>query len=466
MQRELRRVVLAACVIMFTEGFYGTMSFPFASFMVEYLRGTSEHLGTMTGVWMSAFPIGYLITARMWGSVANAVGRRCCLLISLCSSTVLVVAIAVCPSYDVVVLLRFAQGLMNCTLPMARTCLREKVDQLKGDEVQAFSLLQAAFAASSVLGPAVGGLVYGWPANQDSILPWAFPHFLATCSYLLSLVCTYAYMSETLDLAVPSDLRRQQSRQVALFDDASIVYFLVMVAGHSYVFTGWEVGYPLVARDHNLEGWTTAMIGCTFLVGSVGLLLHTLFTYPITVKKMGLKGVWSWSWTGCIVVLIAFPRMLNALLARGFDGPTSWTITLANYVAQLFVSVLQGCNFTTLQLMLNRLIKARSNGDYALPLANGWMVSLQGLARAISPVMTGSLVAQNTVFNGVLAFDALAGIAIVCCLFFGWMLHRRLDSSAFAREDVVGADGYQKMMDEDSKSVEIRPSPGDTLTPA
>jgi hypothetical protein len=274
-------------------------------------------------------------------------------------------------------------------------------------------------------------------------------------------------MAETLDLAVPSSFRCQQSREVALFEDGSIVYFLIMVAGHSYVFTGWEVGYPLLARDHHLEDWTSAMIGFTFLVGSVGLLLHTLFTYPITVKKLGLKGVWSWSWIGCIFVLITFPRMLNALLAQGLDGPTSWTITLVNYVAQLFISVLQGCNFTTLQLMLNRLIKARSNGEYALPLANGWMVSVQGLARAISPVMTGSLVAQPSLGNDVLAFDALAAIATLCCLLFGWILHRAVDSRVLAREadeadHLQGDDdsdsescqgGYQKMMNEDGRKI-------------
>merc|ERR1712190_569275 len=103
-----------------------------------------------------------------------------------------------------------------------------------------------------------------------------------------------------MGLETPTELRRQFSSQVVLFNGKAIVILLIMVAGHSYVFTGWEVGYPLLARNDDFGAWTSAMIGITFLVGSVGLLVHTLFTYPAMAKSMGLNAVWTWSWIVCI----------------------------------------------------------------------------------------------------------------------------------------------------------------------
>lgn len=451
-KHEVRKCVLAACVVMFAEGFCATMMFPFGSFMVEKLRGSDEHLGLMTGLVFTAYPVGSLLTARTWGSMANRIGRRACLLISVGFSALHTFAIAACPSYELVVFLRFTNGMLSCSLPMTRTGLQEAMHQLKGDDVWAFSLLQAAFAASSVLGPAVGGCIYGYPINFDFILPWTPPFSLACCFYISAWVVSYAFMFETVDLHVPSSLRSRQSNEVVLFSSIPLMCFLVMAAGHSYVFTGWEVGYPLLARNNTLEGWCSARIGFTFLIGSVFLLFHTLFTYRPMVKRMGLHSVWNRSWILCILALAMFPRVLKTLLASGFAS-TSWPVIAANYVAQIFISVFQGGNFTTLQLMLNRLISARDDSEYALPLANAWMVSLQGLARATSPVMTGNFAAYPSPFEGVMAFDALAGVATVCCVMFGFILQNASDNKVLALEPstqhsqakVDIEDGYQAL---------------------
>ena len=128
----------------------------------------------------------------------------------------------------------------RCSLPMARTCLRETVDRLQGDEVRAFALLQTAFAASCVVGPALGGVLYGWPAGGFT-LPWSFTFNLAACLYVLAIAFTYKFLAETVDMSMPLLLRSASSNKVSLLSDASIVTVLIMVAGHSFVFTGWEV---------------------------------------------------------------------------------------------------------------------------------------------------------------------------------------------------------------------------------
>mmetsp|Transcript_34948 Transcript_34948/g.62907 ORF Transcript_34948/g.62907 Transcript_34948/m.62907 type:complete len:481 (+) Transcript_34948:70-1512(+) len=450
MKPEVRNAVIAACAAMFVEGFYATVSFPFASFMVEDMRGR-ENLGTMTGLFFTAFPIGSLLTAKRWGDTGNIIGRRNSLLISVSCQLVLTLGMAFCPIYEIMVFLRFLQGFTNCTLPMTRTTLRERIQQLEclDDEVRAFSLLQTAYAASVVSGPAIGGFLYGLPAGTF-ILPWGTAHLLCVVFYCFSLLFNYMFMVETVDLDVPNDLRRQSSREVKLSDDMSMIYYMLMVSGHSYVFTGWEVGYPLLARNKELQGWSSAMIGITFLVGSIGLLLHTLFSYPIMVRSWGLGSVWSSSWLICIVVLIVFPRLVNQMLSMGYAGHST-EIIIANYVAQLFVSVLQGCNFTTLQFILNRLIAVRNDSEYALPLANGWSAALQAVARAISPSFTGTFMTSESIFDGNLSFDALAVIGILCCFLSGWVLQKSLGKKVLALEHGGSADvdDYKVLRDEE-----------------
>lgn len=459
---DFGRTVFAAAVVMFAEGFNATMSFPFASFMVEHLTDSNENLGRMTGFFFTAYPIGSLLSARIWAAQANIIGRRTCLLTSLCFCTFLTMSMAFCQRYKVMLLLRFLQGLLSCSLPMARTYLRERVHQLEGNQVKAFSLLQSAFATSCVLGPASGGFLYGWrpPADAVPLVPWALPCFMAVFLYGLAIICSYLVMVETADLNVESELRRQSSTKVSTFGDSRIVLLLIMVAGHSYVFTGWETGYPLLARRDDLENWTSSQIGITFLVGSSFLLMHTLFTYAHLVKSIGLNSIWCWSWVVCIIMMLAFPRILKQLLDIGFTGHST-EVVVSNYVAQILVSVLQGSNFTTLQLMINDIISVQKDAEYALPLANSWVVTLQALARAFSPVVTGTLISNDSPYGGVLAFDALAGIATICCLVSGRALQKMQKSVVAAMEKSNGSQteadeaGYLELKDTASNAVEI-----------
>lgn len=119
--------------------------------------------------------------------------------------------------------------------------------------------------------------MYGWPMGVSWLQPWAAPQLIGLGLYLLAFIFTSIFVVETADLSLSSEARRQITKGVQLSKDEYFVYFFLMVLGHSYVFTGWEVGYPLLARNVSGESWTPSMIGLTFFIGSVGLLLHTLF---------------------------------------------------------------------------------------------------------------------------------------------------------------------------------------------
>merc|ERR1740117_1503869 len=95
-----------------------------------------------------------------------------------------------------------------------------------------------------------------------------------------------------------------------------------MGGGHSYIFTGWEIGYPLLARSSIAAGgaqWTTSQIGTTFLVGSAGALLYSLAVYPVVSNRFGVWKVWTVSSSVALVFIFAFPRLLATLHCASAD---------------------------------------------------------------------------------------------------------------------------------------------------
>merc|ERR1719323_1165949 len=105
-------------------------------------------------------------------------------------------------------------------------------------------------------------------------------------------------------------LQSTSAQTPGLLRDLRFVLLLIMGGGHSYIFTGWEIAYPLIARlpaDESGENWTTADIGLTFLVGSVGLMLYSLAFYPALTKRLSVIRLWCWSMTLALPVLTVFP---------------------------------------------------------------------------------------------------------------------------------------------------------------
>ncbi|CAK0811309.1 unnamed protein product [Prorocentrum cordatum] len=416
--------------------------------MVETLRGTSHRVGLYTGLLSSATASGMLLSAYMWASVSNRRGRRFCLLIGLAAGATITALQAFCRSYWFLIALRFLSGLLNSNLSITRTALRETFQHEGSEDTWAFSTLSVAFSASCMAGPSLGGLLYGraapWPLEAR---PWSAAMLLSTLLYACSMALAWWRLPETAFLAAhaaphegPDGLRRVEEegppagRQRPLLRDANFLLLLVMGGGHSYVFTGWEIAYPLLARLPAVqrgEQWTAAQIGVAFLAGSCGLCAYCLALYPRIARRVPVVRIWLFSWVAPLLVLPAFPRAL-ALLCEGEGGPCAGRPLAAalNFAAQACISVLLGSGFISVQVLLNGYVGARPDAPTALALANSMLVSTQALARAVSPVATGWLFALGLEQEGEgapglgwasrsLPFDGLALVGLAACLACG-----------------------------------------------
>jgi len=199
--------------------------------------------------------------------------------------------------------------------------------------------------------------------------------------------------------------------------------------GHSYVLLGWELVYPLLARLRRSAGgeaWGTPEIGCTFLVGSVGLVLYSLLLFPRLAARTGIARLWMCHWALPLLAMPAFPRVLEWMVRAGASS-ASTPVRLWNYAVQLAVSVLLGSQFISLQLLLNGYVAEEPDPQRLLAVANSYMVSTQALVRAVSPLVSGSLFTLGigdwkSTFGAALPIDhlALVGLAsgVLCALAF------------------------------------------------
>ena len=113
----------------------------------------------LMGMALAANPLGILIGSLFLGPLSDRHGRRLVLAITLIATLaghLLTAAALVVRNYPLFVLARFATGLVESNVAVARAMLADMHEQI--DRTRAFALLNACMYAGWLLGPLVGGL--------------------------------------------------------------------------------------------------------------------------------------------------------------------------------------------------------------------------------------------------------------------------------------------------------------------
>ncbi|MEP6503318.1 MAG: MFS transporter [Betaproteobacteria bacterium] len=113
----------------------------------------------LMGFALAANPLGILIGSLFSGPLSDRHGRRLVLAITLVATLaghLLTAAALVVRSYPLFVLARFATGLVESNVAVARAMLADLHEQI--DRTRAFALLNACMYAGWLLGPLVGGM--------------------------------------------------------------------------------------------------------------------------------------------------------------------------------------------------------------------------------------------------------------------------------------------------------------------
>ena len=113
----------------------------------------------LMGMALAANPLGILIGSLFTGPLSDRHGRRLVLAVTLVATVVghlLTAAALVARHYPLFVLARFATGLVESNVAVARAMLADLHEQL--DRTRSFALLNACIYGGWLLGPLVGGL--------------------------------------------------------------------------------------------------------------------------------------------------------------------------------------------------------------------------------------------------------------------------------------------------------------------
>jgi len=282
--REFRRAVLA----LFMAGF--------ATFGVLYcvqplLPGFSSHFGISAGNSALALSAstGVLAVAMLFaGIVSDRVGRRPVMVVSLLSSALLTLAIALVDDWSTLLVLRTLLGLSLSGVPaVAMTWLVEEMDS------RSLGLAMGLYIGGNAVGGMSGRLIAGVVADH-----WGWRAGIASVG-VIALLATLALWTQLPASrhfrAKRAEPMRMPARFAGLFADAALPWLFacgflllgVFVTLYNYL------GYHLLAPPYRLSQTVVGLIFSVYLVGSVssawmGQLAGRVGRGPVLALSFGL----------------------------------------------------------------------------------------------------------------------------------------------------------------------------------
>ena len=197
--------IVAACN--FINSFAYLLTVPLVPFMVmAFFPGlAASEVGYYSGLVEGSFHAGGLIGAFVWSWVADRYGRRPALLYGLAGTVFFSALFGLSGSLWQAMATKFAWGLLNGNIGVAKTALSELCDDT--NSARAFSYIGVSTGSGRLFGPMVGALMYA-PATQYPALFASdgffavFPFFLPclACAAITAAVFALGaiYLEETL----------------------------------------------------------------------------------------------------------------------------------------------------------------------------------------------------------------------------------------------------------------------------
>ncbi|RNF03005.1 putative transporter [Trypanosoma conorhini] len=164
------RQMFALAVVLLNESFCATMLLPYVGLLVAHLQNRPpEESGYVSGLLIGVFMFGQVVSSKYWGYLSDKYGRRAPLIFGLLTSGLMMLGFGLSTHVWVCVVFRFFHGLFNGNVLVAKTVLADILD--KTNETKGFTLVSLTYGFGTLIGPAVGGLLYD-PANSKA-MQWA-----------------------------------------------------------------------------------------------------------------------------------------------------------------------------------------------------------------------------------------------------------------------------------------------------
>lgn len=268
--RRARNIILllAACVALMMTGF-GIIMPVFARRFGEFGSGV-EALGLMT----MAFALAQFVSAPIMGSLADRIGRRPIVLLSLAAFAASNVGFLLAPSTPVFIAVRAVEGALAAGLfPASMAIVADIVPPKK--RAQWVGIVMGSYGVGFIFGPVMGGVLYdGWGFEA----PFITSAVLASCAFIAATIIVPE--TRTREMRRREELRRRRTAATATTQDGSpwaslpqplyifgTLLFLDFISSFSFAF----IEPQMVFYFYEELDWSTVQFGV--IVGAYGLIM-------------------------------------------------------------------------------------------------------------------------------------------------------------------------------------------------
>jgi MFS family permease len=163
--------ILSAVLV--SESLSATLMMPFVGLFVSHLQHVPpSEAGYMSGLLISVFQLGQVLTGKMWGTASDRVGRKPMIQVGLLANAIVSTFFGMSPNLTFCIIMRFIHGCANGNVLVAKTVIADITD--KETEGMGFAAISIFWGIGSIVGPAIGGYLYD-PVHHAVLGPRLFP---------------------------------------------------------------------------------------------------------------------------------------------------------------------------------------------------------------------------------------------------------------------------------------------------
>lgn len=300
--------VRGALLVLFLVTFIDMIGFgiviPFLTYLVEDLaveQGITA-IGLWVGLIMTTYPLAQFLSAPLWGSLSDRIGRRPILMVGLVGNTVCFTLFGLAPTLLVAASARFMAGFFNGNIPVARAYIGDISNA--SNMAARMGLIGAAFGLGFTIGPFLGGELSApaerWALFEGTVFdvhPYLLPCALASALSVVAFFIAMTRLPESLpeeersakeQRGWASTMRSSFSGMSSMLRTPAIGRLIVVGMLFSFGFTIMHAVFILfteMAPSDGGLGFSEAQNGRVFaVIGLTGIVVQGGLIRPLSAR--------------------------------------------------------------------------------------------------------------------------------------------------------------------------------------
>lgn len=418
--------------------------FPFIGQMVQRNGNLAESdVGFYSGLIESLFSVIQVFVFILWGRLADSIGRKPVMIITLTGMIVGTMAYTMATTIPQMILFRCLAGVFSGSRLVMRTMLFEHCTP--ENEARAYSWFAFANNIGTTLGPIIGGVladpIAQYPQTFKGVIfferfPYALVGIAISAVGVVGIAATFLFLEETLDTkqetTIPTNGANAASQQTYSLREllkAPKVAITIWVYTHSMALAFAVTAIMPIFLFSRVTiggvGLISSQISAFMAIQGASQALWLILAFPFLQRRYGTKGLskmcataYPFFFTGCMLLSVFLRIETESSLA------CAWIIGIM--IAVIGPGVTMG--LTCAQLAINDA----SPSSHSLATVNGLSMTSASIMRSFVPGVSTVVFAvgvRGQVLWGYLVWIILIPLAVILRICINYIPNGRQKSS-------------------------------------